>query len=114
MEAEDGGNVETEIDDDDGDAVQPEAANKDKMIATVVVDMRIHSPNLQQGVLELERMSETDLSMTDTEGNGTIITDLSTDPANNDIARLEDVPEVHIDPLAPPNIVRRRNIHEIH
>jgi len=93
--------------------------NKDKMIASVVVDMRMNDPNLQD---VLERVSETDVSMTDTEGAGTIVSNLSiSEPNTYSIDPLdEEGHEVHIDPLAPPGgttpscIVRRRNIHDTH
>jgi len=86
--------------------------NKDKMIASVVVDMRMNDPNLQD---VLERASETDLSMTDTEGAGTIVSNLSSEAANLDIAPFEDVQEEpYIDPLASPSVVRRRTKHDVH
>jgi len=89
--------------------------NKDKMIATVVVDMRIRDPNLQADVLA-ERLSETDLSMTDSDRAGTIVSNLSSSEAPPSFG--EDVQEVHIDPLAQPAeqpcVFRRRNVNDSH
>lgn len=107
------GNVDGAEDEQEHSARDP---NKDKMIASVVVDMRMNNPNMHD---VLERVSETDISMTDTEGAGTIVSNLSiTDSDAYGIEPLEnDVQEVHIDPLASPDapsIVRRRNVHDTH
>ena len=59
---------------DDGNP-PAEAANPDKhkMMASIVVDLRMNDPSLQQRIDALgNRDSETELSMTDTEGTGEV------------------------------------------
>lgn len=87
-------------------AVNP---NKDKMMASIVVDLRMNGPN-RSDILD-GRSSETDLSMTDTDGGGTHVTDLQLEPEDGFFG-FGDLPEVHVDPLAPPPVVRRRNVHD--
>lgn len=55
---------------DDDNNLQPINPEKHKMIASVLVDMRMRDPNLQQRIDALgNRNSETDLSMTETEAS---------------------------------------------
>jgi hypothetical protein len=83
--------------------------NKDKMIASVVVDLRMNTPQLRDDALQ-DRASETDLSLTDTDGGGTHVTDLSIDFQAGGVG-LDDSLEEYVDPLAAPSVVRRRNVH---
>ena len=122
---------------DEGDS-PPETVNPDKhkMIASVVVDMRMNDPSLQHRVDALGvRDSETELSMTDTEGTGEVVpvSDFGLDiplfregvianlfgDLGNEVqtSRLDGGQEdnQYIDPLAPPAstspVVRRRHVH---
>jgi len=90
--------------------------NKDKMIASVVVDMRIRDPNLRQDPSVIrdilaDRASETDLSMTDTDAGMSHVSNLSVELESSPF-ELNNVEEEYIDPLAPPTSVRRRNVHD--
>ena len=111
--------------------------DKHKMVASVVVNMRMNDPNLQRLDALGNRDSETDLSMTDTEGTGTDLNtslcslELSTVPHQREepcatsrqdgdcstkrgrLNTNEDE-ELYMDPLAPPateapRLVRRRH-----
>lgn len=111
--------------DNAGGSINP---NKDKMLATVVVDIRMNRPFPED---VLDRASETDLSMTDTEGAGThvshldilesTIVDLGDDDEQADNEYIDplapEFQEEYIDPLAPPlrptTIMRRRNKLEV-
>jgi Leishmanolysin len=93
-----------------GSALDP---NKAKMIASVVLDLRMNTPNLRDDALP-DRASETDLSLTDTEGGGTYVTDLSSSDfpsGNGEGFGSEGSPGDYVDPLAAPCVVRRRNVH---
>jgi Leishmanolysin len=105
--------------------------DKHKLMASVVVNIRMNDPNLRRRDALGNRDSETDLSMTETEGTGSdqpsleefyipppsdtidgTMVDLST---CNDFASrlgLDDRERDYIDPLAPPSsltpVVRRR------
>ena len=81
--------------------------NKDKMLATVVVDLRMEEPNLPRyrDVL-VERTSETDLSLTDTEGASSHIADLWPEAH---VESSEEVLETELD-RPPQQITRRRRI----
>lgn len=72
----------------DNDAVDDAPINpeKHKMIASVVVDMRMNDPNLQRRDALGNRDSETDLSMTDTEGTGADV--------NNSLGDIELTPSL--------------------
>jgi hypothetical protein len=83
--------------------------NKDKMIASVVVDLRMNTPHLRDDALQ-DRASETDLSLTDTDGGGTYVTDLSIDFQAGGLS-VDESPREYVDPLAAPSVVRRRNVH---
>lgn len=101
-EPEDDGNA----DDDMGQVMAFENHNpdKDKMMATVVVDLRTGGRGIRSvGDVLQYRLSETDVSMTDTEGTVAPLADLS----------LDEPEGIPLDPLAPPNspVVRRRNRH---
>jgi Leishmanolysin len=121
--------------DGDGGSTLPESAinpNKDKLMASVVVNLRMRDPalrGLHRGDPLANRDSETDLSMTDTEGtseipgsldvslesfppsqnySGTIVDIAAYDNAEPTAAEggrlglYDDVDYIYIDPLAPP------------
>ena len=92
----------------DNVAVAP-SANKDKMIATVVVDMRMNDLNLQEDVdpLREQRASETDLSMTDTEGAASHVSNLSMAGEEEHLPTQEEPEEMDSKPRA---IIRRRRV----
>jgi hypothetical protein len=91
--------VEPGTDDSGNDAANP---NKAKMLATVVLDMRMNNPSLRAPAdVLLERSSETDLSLTDTEGSGA--------RALGD-GSLDGMPPVEIETPSSPSTIRRRNI----
>jgi hypothetical protein len=98
-------------DNDGGPTVNP---NKDKMIATVVVDMRMNDPNLHDGV-RLGRVSETDMSMTDSAAGSHAPSDLDTTFGFQQYMDQKDV-DVGEEPSPEPSpsIVRRRNIRTEH
>lgn len=86
--------------DDSGDAATN--PNKDKMLATVVLDMRMNTRGLQAATDVLaERSSETDVSLTDTEGSGARV---------RDNRSLEDIQPAEIETPASVATMRRRNV----
>ena len=123
-----------------GDSINDDAPinpEKHKMMASVVVNMRMHDPNLQRRDALGNRDSETDISMTDTEGTGADVTTsfcgtdhLSVQHDHDDplsqLSLAEDYSSergclnagedeiLYMDPLAPPAteapvLVRRRH-----
>jgi hypothetical protein len=91
--------IEPGTDDSGNDATNP---NKAKMLATVVVDMRMNNPSLRAPAdVLLERSSETDLSLTDTEGSGARAL------GNRS---LDGMQPVEIDTPSSPSTIRRRNV----
>lgn len=122
----------------DGDGDAPTGGDewnpdKHKLMASVVVNLRMNDPNLQRRADELgDRGSETDLSMTDTEGTNDVpseeytLTPPTSDQISGTVAELSgrendivsrlgfDDEDEYIDPLAPPSstapVVRRRHI----
>jgi hypothetical protein len=89
--------VEPGTDDSGNDATNP---NKAKMLATVVLDMRLNNPSLRAPAdMLLERSSETDLSLTDTEGSGA--------RALGNIS-LDGMQPVEIETPLSPSTIRRR------
>jgi hypothetical protein len=95
--------IEPGTDDLGNDATIATDPNKAKMLATVVVDMRMNSPNLRASAdMLLDRCSETDMSLTDTEGSGA---------RARDNGSLDDMQLTEIETPSPPTI-RRRNIPE--
>ena len=88
-------------DDAGGQAPNP---NKDKMIASIVVDMRMRDPNLQNGRagIFVDRSSETDLSMTDTDGEADSRNDsMELDEELEEDADSQGLYMINGDPLAP-------------
>jgi hypothetical protein len=91
--------IEPGTDDSGNDAANP---NKAKMLATVVLDMRMNNPSLRAPVdVLLERSSETDLSLTDTEGSGARAL------GNRS---LDGMQPLEIETPSSPSTIRRRNI----
>ncbi|GKY92833.1 hypothetical protein MPSEU_000252900 [Mayamaea pseudoterrestris] len=95
--------VQDGFDDPDAETTNPD---KLKMMASVVVDLRMNERNLRGHDALGERASETDQSMTDTDGGGSHVSNLSIeiDDAENEIFAPIDPDE----PLPCPSIVRRR------
>jgi hypothetical protein len=91
--------IEPGTDDSGNDATNP---NKAKMLATVVLDMRMNNPSLRAPAdVLLERSSETDLSLTDTEGSGARAL------GNRS---LDGTQPVEIETPSSPSTIRRRNV----
>jgi hypothetical protein len=88
-----------DFDDDGNQGVAAMASNKHKMIATVVVDLRMNNIFLFDPLRE-ERASETEVSMTDTEGASSQVTNLSLGP---------DEIEEDLD-AKPAAVIRRRHV----
>jgi hypothetical protein len=103
-------------DDENRGAVTPNR-EKDKMIATVLLDMRINDPTLQQRADPLRnRDSETDVSMTETEGTCVVDLPAETGSQNSESIAfgMDAEDEIYVDPLAAPpspsRIFRRRHV----
>jgi Leishmanolysin len=120
-------------DDDQGDNAAAINPNKHKMLANIVVNLRMNDHSLQRRVDAMhDTASVTDLSMTDTEGTVCHLNDVSVeisigtpelhevDSASDSVEIDEQVPPVFdvsefgIDPLAQPSqatqpVVRRRH-----
>lgn len=96
--AEQNTGIEPGTDDSGNDATNP---NKAKMLATVVVGLRMNNPSLRAPVdVLLERSSETDLSLTDTEGS-------SAQALGN--RSLDGTQPVEIETPSSPSTIRRRH-----
>lgn len=121
----------TSPDDEEGgadDAIVTAAAssstnpNKDKMLAAVVLDLRMNDPTRRGTDAVGDRASETDVSFTDTDGGGTYATDLSGDFHSHTLGGPDvavfggggggGADDGYTDPLARPMVVRRRNIRD--
>lgn len=116
---------------DDGLASRS-SPSKDKMLASVVVDLRMNDSNRRRrGLLRgnddilLQRASETDVSLTETEGSAAERGDTSGEQFEptfadlsmemSDMNQEEDDDNNDIDTLMnSTGIVRRRNVHDMH